>query len=35
MIAETNALVSGRGLRVVPPGASLRAAFQIRVDAVA
>ena len=35
MIAETNALVSGRGLRLVPPGARFRAAFRIRVDAVA
>lgn len=35
MIAETNALVSGRGLRLVPPGARFRAAFRIRVDAMA
>lgn len=35
MIAETNALVSGRGLRIVPPGARFRATFRIGVDAVA
>ena len=35
MVAETNALVSGRGLRLVPPGARFRAAFRIRVDAAA
>jgi galactose mutarotase-like enzyme len=34
MVAATNALGSGRGLRLVPPGARFRAAFRIRVEAV-
>jgi galactose mutarotase-like enzyme len=34
MTAPTNALASGRGLRVVEPGGSFRAAFRIRVDAL-
>jgi aldose 1-epimerase len=33
MIAPTNALASGRGLRLVAPGEALRAAFRIRIDA--
>jgi hypothetical protein len=33
MTAPTNALASGRGLRVVEPGGRFRAAFRIRVDA--
>ena len=32
MTAPTNALVSGRGLRIVEPGGSYRAAFRIRID---
>lgn len=34
MVAETNALVSGRGLRLVPAGTRFRTAFRIRVEAV-
>ncbi len=33
MTAPANALVSGRGLRLVEPGGTFRAAFRIRVDA--
>lgn len=33
MTAPTNALTSGRGLRLVAPGEALRAAFRIRIDA--
>ena len=33
MTAPTNALVSGRGLRLVEPGGRFHAAFRIRVDA--
>ncbi|HEX2086211.1 MAG TPA: aldose 1-epimerase [Solirubrobacteraceae bacterium] len=32
MTAPTNALVSGNGLRTVPPGATFRAAFTVAVD---
>jgi len=34
MTAPTNALRSGRGLRLVEPGASFSAAFRIRVEAI-
>lgn len=34
MTAPANALVSGRGLRLVEPGATFRATFRIRVEAV-
>ena len=33
MTAPTNALTSGRGLRLVAPGQAFRAAFRIRIDA--
>jgi hypothetical protein len=33
MTAPVNALVSGDGLRSVPPGGSFRAEFSIRVQA--
>jgi galactose mutarotase-like enzyme len=33
MTAPTNALASGRGLRLVAPGQAFRAAFRIRIDA--
>jgi aldose 1-epimerase len=32
MTASTNALVSGRGLTILPPGGEFRAAFRIRVE---
>jgi aldose 1-epimerase len=32
MTAPTSALTSGRGLRLVPPGERVRAAFRIRID---
>ena len=35
MTAPTGALTSGRGLRLVPPGARFEAAFRIRVDPAA
>lgn len=35
MTAPTNALISGSGLQLVPPGRRFRAAFRIRVDALA
>jgi aldose 1-epimerase len=34
MTAPTNALTSGRGLKLVEPGTEFRAAFRIRVDAL-
>jgi galactose mutarotase-like enzyme len=34
MTAPTNALVSGRGLRLVPPGGVFRATFHLEVDTV-
>jgi len=35
MTAPTNALASGRGLRLVPPGASFRTAFRVGIEALA